>query len=350
MNGAINILKLIFAFTIVMVHCGTFFGYENFGWFQGAFIYVEWFYIFAGYTLARKVMRMERKLPLCETTAGLLKQRILALLPYYWLSCCIALVLKMSTGLIEIDDPWKIHWVVFDLLMLNMTTLPAMPLTDVAWFLSSMWLALILLTPLLLLFRHRFARFAILITAMLYYYIYRRTGHLYGPVEWLPLSYKGNLRAVGAICLGFTGYELGEWLRQRWKRTRRQEVVVLLIYAVILAYTFFWEESLTTNKIYFILPFVFLVLIAVQMSGKGPQLLPDNRFTRFMGQFSMVLYMNHAYLIRVVSNSFPDMFIARKVPLSVALSVAVALAVYFAGGFLAALPAWLRRQREVSAQ
>ena len=105
MNGAINILKLIFAFTIVMVHCGTFFGYENFGWFQGAFIYVEWFYIFAGYTLARKVMRMERKLPLCETTAGLLKQRILALLPYYWLSCCIALVLKMSTGLIEIDDP-----------------------------------------------------------------------------------------------------------------------------------------------------------------------------------------------------------------------------------------------------
>ena len=334
MNASINVLKVIFASAIALMHCGTFFGYDAFEWFQGSFIYVEWFYIFAGYTLVRKVNRMNRDLPICETSAGVIKDRILSLLPFYFLSCTIALVVKLITRQIVVSDPWHIHMIVFEYLMLQMTTLQVHPLTDVSWFLSSMWLALIILVPLLLYFRRRFSKAAILITIALYLHIAVRTGVIYNPIQWLPLSYKGNLRALAAICLGMSSYELGEIIRPKLKRPLLEDSVVLVLYAGIFVYTFFWEETVLTNTIYFIIPFVFTGLIAVQMSKQKKSLIPDNRFTRFLGKFSMVLFMNHAYIIKTVQALKPDLPIPQRVLLAMVFACVTSLIVYFVGNIL----------------
>ena len=343
MNGSINVLKFVFAVMIMLLHGGTFFGYDRFEWFQGAFIYVEWFYIFIGYMLAKKVLRMEKGLPLWETTAGVVKSRLIGLIPFYFISCGIALALKMSTGQVVVLEGWHVHMIVFEFLMMQMTTLSIIPLTDVSWFLSSMWIALVILTPLILLLRRKFTRCAILITIALYLYMAKETGTIYNPSKWLDLSYKGNLRAVAAICLGMTSYELGEWIRPKLRHPKVEDAVTLVFYVAIAVYTFFWEESRLTNAIYFIIPFVFMVLVAVQMSKQQQNLIPDNRVTRFLGKFSMALFMNHAYILKTIATVHPEIPIFQGMLIGICGSLCTALCVYFLGNLLMKMPALIRK-------
>ncbi len=331
MNGSINVLKFIFAMAIFFLHCGTIYGYDQFEWFQGAFIYVEWFYIFMGYTLTKKIRKLSPECAVCETSARIIWDRMKGLLPFYFIACTLALGTQLLTGRIVLGDAWMVHQVVFEYLMMQMTTLPVVLLTHDSWFLSSMWISFVILVPLMIRFRHRFTRYGILITVIIYLYIFFRSGHLYNPGEWLPLTYKGNLRAIAAICLGMTAAEWEKALIYRRRYPRTENLMALLVYAAILAFTFFWHESRWNDIVYFLIPFLFMLLIAVQMSGKETGIIPDNRITQFMGKISMVIYMNHVYILMAVGDRFGHWPVMMRAAASLILTLSASTLVYILG-------------------
>ena len=57
MNGTINVLKFIMAVFIFLMHCSVFFSDK---YFQGSYIFVEWFYVLMGFTLAKTIINLPR--------------------------------------------------------------------------------------------------------------------------------------------------------------------------------------------------------------------------------------------------------------------------------------------------
>ena len=74
MNGSINVIKFVFAVFVMLCHLGTTFGYDKIYYFQGSFIFVDWFFIFAGFTLAKKILSLDKNVPIAETSFSIIKK------------------------------------------------------------------------------------------------------------------------------------------------------------------------------------------------------------------------------------------------------------------------------------
>ena len=57
MNSSINVWKFIFSVLIVILHINVVF---NTGKLQGMYIFADWFYVFAGYTLAKRIEKIDK--------------------------------------------------------------------------------------------------------------------------------------------------------------------------------------------------------------------------------------------------------------------------------------------------
>ena len=318
-NSSIDIVKFVIALHIVLLHSAMVFQYDLF---QNGYIFVEWFYIFSGFMVARRIANSDNKLDTFLTSCSIIRDRIVNIYPYYFLSCTIALLMKLKIGLFAITKAWTVHRIIFEYLMLYATTLIPLNLTDVSWFLSAMWIAFIILVPLGVKFKHNFFRFSIFIFLIIYYYIYISTGHIWGPDEWTPFGYKGLLRAIGSISLGFFGYEIHLIIKDKLNHYIIESLFVILSYVAVFYYVF----KYSSDEYYFFLPVIFLILIVIQMSMKK-FIIPDCLFTRLLGKFSMIIFLNHFYIFLYIQNtSFAS--IREKVYMGLAGTLIVSIFVY----------------------
>ena len=286
-SSSIDIVKFLICVQVVLIHLAAF-KIEIFG---NTFIYMEWFFIFMGYNVARKIAESDSKYDNFHLTCEIIKSRIVSILPYYFVSCTLALIVKLRVGTLTIDDSWMIHRILFEYLMLFMMTLPVYHLTSVSWFLSASWLALFILVPLGVKYKHKFFKMGIFIYAIIYFYIYKAYEVIWTPDLWTPFGYKGVLRAVGSIALGMFGYEIGLLLKDKFKNYILESIFIIISYAVI----FFQLYRYEFNLLFYFLPLIFTFLIIVQMNSKK-FIIPDSAFTRALGKLSVVIFLNHNYI------------------------------------------------------
>lgn len=328
MNSQINIYKFILAIYIGLLHISGHFGYDKFPYFQGGYIFVEWFFVFAGFTLAKKIINLDKNIDIFNTSCNLIKNRILNIYPYYFLSCIFALGFHFTGGLV-IEESWTIFRIIHEFLMLQMTSISVFSLTGTSWFLSSMWLIFIIFVPLLLKFRRKFGLSLIIISIMLTIFMFLTDNHMHGTVEWTLIGYKGNLRAMSAISLGIFSYSFFSLFS---KNLNDYNISIIIgIFDIILSlfviyYVFIFDDGIA----YFILPYVFAIHIGLEMTRKQINFIKDNNFTRFLGAFSMIFYMNHFYV-----QTFYQFLLQDKIDLirisiiSFAVSILISLIIYF---------------------
>lgn len=323
MKGLINILKFIFAISIFLLHSEVYFAN---GLFQGAYIYVDWFFVFAGYTLARKVESNFETHNIATTSFEIIFERIMRVFPYFAVSSILALCVKLCFKELVIESAWDINKIIHEILMLQMTTIPVITLTGTAWFTSSMLIAMVLIVPIFLKLKKKFYIIALIIATLIYLYIYKVSGYLWHPIEWF-ITYKGNLRAIAGISIGIFGYGLSPYVKRflnNVKDDRKIEYLIILAYILIYYYVF----KVTESGYYFVLPYIFMVLITINMNLNNDSVVPDNKYTRAMGQFSLVLYMNHYYIIEVIAYAYPLLDSRLKFAFAALFSVFTSLLVF----------------------
>lgn len=335
MNLIIDVLKLVFSINIMFAHSSSNFGEQNIPYFQGAFILVEWFFIFSGYTLSKKILSQNETTDIAKTSFEIIWKRIMRIFPYYFLSCTIALVLKLHTGAIAIKETWDIYKIVHCFLFLQMTGISCATLLGTEWFLSSMWIAMIILVPLLVKYRKWFARVSILIAILIYYYIYKECGYMYHPDEWMSLGYKGNLRAIAAICIGISTYYYSSVLKLEFLSNVNKEKKYLFINMIALFFYSFilfhinrkWIYNSLYELSFFIIPFIFMILIFIQM--KYQVLRYSNTKIGIISSMSMIIYMNHFYVQEAIQKLFENKWsLSSKVIYSSLISIGISLIIY----------------------
>ena len=290
-SSSIDIVKFIISIHVIFAHLADL----GVVVLDNAYIYIEWFFVFIGYNVARKIAESDLKYDSFHMTCEIIKSRIVNILPYYLVSCTLAVIIKTRVGLITYEDPWIIHRIIFDYLMLYMMTFSVYHLTNVSWFLSAVWLALIILVPLAVKFKHKFFRLGLLIYIIIYFYIYKAYEVIWDPDFWTPFGYKGFLRAVGSISLGMFAYELGLFLKDKFKNYILESIFIIIAYAII----FIQFDKYEFKLLFYFLPIIFAFLIIVQMNSKK-FIIPDCAFTRILGKISMVIFLNHFYIYMAI--------------------------------------------------
>ena len=193
---------------------------------------------------------------------------------------------------------------------------------------------MIVVVPLLVKYRRFFSKLGIFIAIIIYIYIFSETGCIYEPDKWMTLGYKGNFRAIAALCLGISIYDYSSLIKSKLsfenvkaKLSILLNVLALCAYGVILYYVNkIWVDSSIMEMNYFIIPFPFAILIAIQMNN---ELLPDNIITQFMGAFSMTIYMNHYYIQEAIQVMHKDTWtLDKKIVFSLILSFLISMMIY----------------------
>ena len=322
-NGSANFIKFILSLSIVLLHCAMLFGFPKF---QGGWILVEWFYVFAGNTLARAVLSLSPDVPVLKTSLKLLLKRIRSVFLCYVISVFLGLLVKYAAGTIEVRSLGDVGKILAEILMLQMFRIPTAYITGTSWFLSAMWIALIILIPVMVVMRRGFTRYiAPLLALTVYFFIQRRTGYLWQPDAWMGFAYKGTLRALAGISLGAFAYEIGTGIKDNLNHPVFESVGIWTVYAFILILTVFYDDA----GWFYVLPFVFTILIAVQMNKKDGLDFPDSSATRLLGKLSMVIYMNHYYLIDTIEKTFPSMQLDRKILIAfISITIAVSIVMF----------------------
>ncbi len=324
-SSSIDIVKFLMAIQIAFLHVGMFFGFEEFSY---SFIYVEWFLIFAGFTAARKIVSYKDSHDTFLTSCDIIRSRVLNILPYYFVSSTIALLLKLRLGEISFENPWTYHMILFEYLMLYITTLTPLNLTDVSWFLSAMFLSLIILIPFGVKLKHKFFKFAIFIFVVIYCYIFFSDGYVWNPAKMTPFGFKGLIRGIGSVALGMFGYEISLLLNNKFRNYIYDSIIIIISYGLIFYYVYVSRNETA----YFFLPIAFMILIALQMTSNG-FIIQDCPFTRFLGKMSIVIYLNHVYIFYCVKlTSFAS--VNENIKISLASSLIVSLFVYIFVDFL----------------
>lgn len=309
-NVYINILKIIFSLFILTTHCAVLLHFDTFPvtidtifgsfstnceFFLGGAIFVDWFYIFTGFMLAKTIVKLEGKVPVFETSSKIIFKKMSSIFPYYFMSCMAALFVYLKFKYITIGDTWTIYQVGHEILMLQMTALPIVSLTGTSWYLSSLWIALIILVPIMVIAKKKFIYFfAVIIALLLFIYIFLLTGHLYGPVEWLDLGYKGNLRAIADICIGCFSFSISKVLYRFIDKFKISTFIFsILVNIAIIIYAIFVENSIW----YFIFPFIYALILPMSMHNF---LYNNSVITNFIGKLSMAIFMNHYYIANII--------------------------------------------------
>ena len=332
MNSSINVWKFIFSVLIVILHINIVF---DTGKLQGMYIFADWFYVFAGYTLAKRVDKLDKNADTFVQSCIIIKDRLKSILPYYFVSCTIALIMKLNLGIIKIENSYSVHRIVYEYLLLDMTPIDTVKLTDTSWFLSAMWMALVIIVPLAVKFRRHFFRFSIIIYILIFMYFYKNSLGIYGPGTWTKIGYKGFYRAIADISIGTFSYELSHIIDYFSKKIRINyminniisiflSIVITVAYIMIIRYVC----NNDNGDFYYYIPFIFSIIIMLQMYINNYIFIGDNVFSQFLGKISMILFMNHSYYMNIIQELHKDYTLYQKVHYSILYTIITTLSIY----------------------
>ena len=332
MNSSINVWKFIFSVLIVILHINIVF---DTGKLQGMYIFADWFYVFAGYTLAKRVDKLDKNADTFVQSCIIIKDRLKSILPYYFVSCTIALIMKLNLGIIKIENSYSVHRIVYEYLLLDMTPIDTVKLTDTSWFLSAMWMALVIIVPLAVKFRRHFFRFSIIIYILIFMYFYKNSLGIYGPGTWTKIGYKGFYRAIADISIGTFSYELSHIIDYFSKKIRINyminniisiflSIVITVAYIMIIRYVC----NNDNGDFYYYIPFIFSIIIMLQMYINNYIFIGDNVFSQFLGKISMILFMNHSYYMNIIQELHKDYTLYQKIHYSILYTIITTLSIY----------------------
>ncbi|MGN0367699.1 MAG: acyltransferase family protein [Wujia sp.] len=309
-NGAIDLLKFIFAIVIALYHTGCFYCTETQGLFLCGYIGVEFFFIVSGYLLALKAANCKGDRWETET-CQMIRGKILHIFPYVFLAILASLVVysigQVERGMIGCNLALSFA----DMLGLQMCGFPGYWGTGVAWYLSALFFVSMLIYPILLKKRTLFTKWIAPLTVLFIYgYMHMKSGSLNNPGDWWGSVYKGLLRGYADISVGCIAYEISLYLNQSEVFESKSQKLWLFfaeISGFVLTFVYAFKHGQADFYDFIIAPFLMLS-VAVCFSEHGVlQRVFSSSFFSLLGTFSMSIYLNHYYVSVNMTRLFPDL-------------------------------------------
>lgn len=292
-NSSIDILKFIFAISIVLFHFGS---HREINILQGGYIFVEGFFMITGYFMMVSANKTTEKC-IGKDTLNFIKHKYLSFAPTLIASVIITQIItiiisRLSPTAIALD----LLNSVAEIIPLQITGIRGSALTAVAWYLSAMMIALFILYPAARKFGKSFTHiFCPVVAVMIYGILCKEVGFLNTIAEYdffIPVQ-SGIFRAVAGICTGCMLYECIK-ATEKYKVSRFGEVCFLGVELISLAFIFFVARFLPkTYYDFYTLPAFFVLLYCCFGRKSVISKRFSFNFTKYFGTASLIIYLNH---------------------------------------------------------
>ena len=311
------------------------------------YIGVEFFFLVSGYLLMKKA-REASFLPgetgaepggsgdIFEENLKMLCHKLRGILPYLIPALICAFLFRYAFSDRSLTEALHdLAYAVVEAASLQMFGFENGALVDAAWYLSSLLIVSFVLYPILRRWPKAFILYAGPLLVLLIYGYFSRTlnGAMNMPTHWYGLCFKGLLRGFAGMTLGCVSYEAAERLRKVFpgadgksglpqenqaqqesgvsqeKRTQQESggllgeirrkraaftAMELGGYGIAIAYLIFCPVQTSLDFLITALLFFFVTISFSGVSGAAG--LFDRESFRFLGVFSLSVFLNHSYI------------------------------------------------------
>ena len=312
-------------------------------YFRCGYLGVEFFFLLSGFFLAQKLSG-ERQAHRAEPFSVTVREsgryvfsRVRSIYVFFVLSTLLGAFVTHYTHIQPVHDILRL---LSDFLFLQCLGFPAMSGTGTAWFLSALFVGLLLLAPIVRRYFDVFTQYAAPLLAVgILGVLCRKYGNLNLPNTFWGVCNTGILRAAASLSLGAFVFVLCERLRSREEHTKAETIfwtlAEVLLYGGVFGYLAFITPGMTDG----VLVLVMAAALTVTMSRKSALYgALDNPISIFLGKCSMLLFLNHYYWMHHIGAVTKRLSLSLSDPQTVllgfALSACSAAAVYVAGTLL----------------
>lgn len=212
------------------------------------------------------------------------------------------------------------------------------------WYIGAMIFAMAIIFPILLKHRDWFLNIGSIVVAIFMYALAFQEKHTLNYLDWSGWTTMAIIRAIGGISLGCFVYALVERVYKNNISLKKTGKVLLWLFEMALfALILLIMQFEGKNKFDFITVIISLVLCFIIFSGlTGVQNILPSKFCSFLGKYSLLLYLNHRVVTRIINHYMPNLnytqalltFIALTIILSVVSDIVVTTHQKFSGKFM----------------
>ena len=327
-NGIIELMRFVFAMGVLLYHlCRTTHkgavvlassGALDFTLFGNGFIGVDFFFILSGLFMARSIYKKyqivieggEATSPIHygEDTIRFVWRKIKSLLPYYIPICILTFVLKIC-----MDSKYGFQDFLSQLpsvFFLDRTGISYNDLISGAWYLSSMFIVMLILYPICVRYYRVFTVLIAPVVGLLSVGFLIHTYQVIGSgLNWVYIVSGANIRALASICLGTCCFEISRRMQKKtfpvWARALLS-ALALFGYGIALLYSCSTMDSRFSGEAVLFL----CVSITISFSRKG--LLGagnwhSNNLFLYLGALSLPIYLSQNLFRKTISKWFPGL-------------------------------------------
>lgn len=304
-NGIISFWKFMFSMMIVIVHCNIAKNYPMVI-LQHGYIGVEFFFLVSGYLMTKRALnKKENDSNIGRETWEYIWGKVKVFFPYMLITFIITLLLNISLNLYNIDEIVNSIW---NLLFLDISGIRSTLVVGQTWYISAMLISMLILYPLI---RKYKKNYIYLIAPAIVIFIGGWISHTYGTIngwDYTTLTYKCLLRAFFELALGTILYELADKI-SKVNFTKLARIILTLIEIVGFASIFFITNIENANTQYeYIMLLILSTSIVIAFSGKSIFYnFANNKFFYYLEKLSLPIYLNHSWIIIIISNVFANL-------------------------------------------
>ena len=305
-NGLIGLWKFIFCLAIVIYHSGPFYVKGAPPLFRGGYIAVEFFFLVSGFYFAKSVLKGRyQKSKIGKETIQFIWKRLKKLLPYLIIIYILSIILyyfwfKPPLTISELVNS------VWSLLMLKVIGFRAPYINGATWYITVLFLSMLILYPLLKKHKENFILIAspLIVLLCLGHLYHNDIGLNHSYLIWKKFFYTGFIRGFAEINIGFIIY----YINQKCKKIEYTNIgkSILTIIPWILLITVLVVTSFIPrhNEYDYVLLLMIMISIQIMISGKTYDLkFFSNKFVFFLEKISMIIYINHSLFRIMISNT-----------------------------------------------
>ncbi len=334
-----DVAKFLFSIIIVLYHADHYF--------NSGYLVVEAFFMISGYFMMRSLAKTNSDEPVGLATGKFIahKYKSIAffLIPSAIIGCWIySYIIPRETDEVIMQATLML----FEMIPMQVAGFFGFWTTGVSWYLSALFLGLLILFPLAYKFRSNFTLTVCpLIAILLYGYLGAIFNNLDVPNAWINHSVNsGLLRGIAGIAAGCFLYECCERLKDK-KVSWIGKGFFTVLEIIGWQYCIYVMHEHPRTAYDFVVCFLMfgLLLIGINRYSLLSYCI-QFKWTRHLATISTVIYLNHYYWNMYLRNEYPDMSDTKRMWIYLAL-IAVTSAVVFAIGRLSMF-LWDRRKRK----